>query len=98
MTTSNYINGCWQHAQDNASYQVTNPADGSLIASVPDSSTQDARAAVDAAAAALPAWKARSARERAQLIKRWHALILANARAVDAAIPGGIQPGGTPCS
>ena len=79
MTTSNYINGCWQHAQDNASYQVTNPADGSLIASVPDSSTEDARAAVDAAAAALPAWKARSARERAQLIKRWHALIVANA-------------------
>ena len=78
MTTSNYINGAWQHAQDNASYQVTNPADGSLIASVPDSSTDDARAAVDAAAAALPGWKARSARERAQLIKRWHALIVAN--------------------
>ncbi len=79
MTTSNYINGSWQHALDGACYHVNNPADGSLIASVPDSSADDARAAVDAATAALPAWKARSARERAQLIKRWHALIVANA-------------------
>jgi succinate-semialdehyde dehydrogenase/glutarate-semialdehyde dehydrogenase len=78
MTTSNYINGAWQPALGNAVYHVTNPADGSLIAAVPDSSAEDARAAVDAAAAALPAWKARSARERAQLIKRWHALVLAN--------------------
>jgi len=79
MTTSNYINGAWRHACDGASYDVTNPADGSYIASVPDSTADDARAATDAAAAALPAWKARSARERAQLIKRWHALIVANA-------------------
>jgi len=79
MTTSNYINGAWRHACDGASYDVTNPADGSYIASVPDSTADDARAATDAAAAALTAWKARSARERAQLIKRWHALIVANA-------------------
>jgi succinate-semialdehyde dehydrogenase/glutarate-semialdehyde dehydrogenase len=79
MTTSNFINGVWQPALDGASYDVTNPADASFIASVPDSSTEDARAAVDAAAAAFPAWRARSARDRAQIIKRWHAAILANA-------------------
>jgi succinate-semialdehyde dehydrogenase/glutarate-semialdehyde dehydrogenase len=79
MTTSNYINGVWQPALDGASYDVTNPADNSFIAHVPDSSGDDARAAVDAAAAALPAWRARSARERAQLLKRWHAAIVANA-------------------
>jgi succinate-semialdehyde dehydrogenase/glutarate-semialdehyde dehydrogenase len=79
MTTSNFINGVWQPALDGASYDVTNPADASFIASVPDSSTEDARAAVDAAAAAFPAWRARSARDRAQIIKRRHAAILANA-------------------
>jgi len=79
MITSNYINGMWQPALDGASYDVTNPADNNYIAHVPDSSSDDARAAVDAAAAALPAWRARSARERAQILKRWHAAIVANA-------------------
>ncbi|HEY1151109.1 MAG TPA: NAD-dependent succinate-semialdehyde dehydrogenase [Pseudoduganella sp.] len=79
MTTSNYINGVWQPALDGTSYDVTNPADNSFIAHVPNSSGDDARAAVNAAAAAFPAWRARSAKERAQLIKRWHAAILANA-------------------
>ena len=79
MITSNYINGVWQPALDGASYDVTNPADNSYIAHVPDSSGDDARAAVDAAAAALPAWRARSARDRAQILKRWHAAIVANA-------------------
>ncbi|XDA04186.1 NAD-dependent succinate-semialdehyde dehydrogenase (plasmid) [Cupriavidus sp. Agwp_2] len=55
---------------------VTDPATCEAFAFVPDSDAGDARLAVDAAAAAFPAWSRRTARERAQLIKRWHALIL----------------------
>ncbi|HBO77098.1 MAG TPA: succinate-semialdehyde dehydrogenase (NADP(+)), partial [Cupriavidus sp.] len=57
---------------------VTDPATGHVIAEVPDSNAADAQRAADAAAAAFPDWSHRTARERAQLIKRWHALILAH--------------------
>ncbi len=57
---------------------VADPATGQVIASVPDSQAADAALAADAAAAAFPAWSRRTVRERAQIIKRWHALILAH--------------------
>ncbi len=72
----NHIAGRWQAAASGADFAVTNPADERLITRVPDSGAADARAAVDAAAAAFPAWRDTPARQRAQLLKRWHALIL----------------------
>ena len=57
-------------------FPVLNPADGSLIASVPNCTAQHATAAVDAAAAALPAWRARTAKERSTLLKAWYALVM----------------------
>ncbi|MFG5410180.1 NAD-dependent succinate-semialdehyde dehydrogenase [Piscinibacter sakaiensis] len=59
------IDGRWCGAAAGARFAVTDPADGSL-------------AAVDAAQRALPAWRAKPARERAQVLKRWHAAILAH--------------------
>jgi succinate-semialdehyde dehydrogenase/glutarate-semialdehyde dehydrogenase len=79
LCSGNFIAGAWTPAQAGASYAVTDPASGRAFATVPDSDVQDARAAADSAAAAFDSWRKRPARERAQLLKRWHALILANA-------------------
>ncbi|MBI5275765.1 MAG: NAD-dependent succinate-semialdehyde dehydrogenase [Burkholderiales bacterium] len=75
MQVLNFIAGAWQPAGAGAGFEVRNPADETLVAEVPDSTAVDARWAADAAHAAFPAWKARTARERAQVLKRWLALI-----------------------
>lgn len=72
----NCINNQWQAALSGLFFPVSDPATGIAFTQVPDSGAEDARAAVDAAHAAFPNWRARSARERAQILKRWHALIL----------------------
>ncbi|MDL2353981.1 MAG: NAD-dependent succinate-semialdehyde dehydrogenase [Pseudomonadota bacterium] len=79
MCSENFIDGQWRAAVAGARYDVSDPASGAVFASVPDSGAADAADAANAAAAAFGPWRDRSARERAQLIKRWHALILANA-------------------
>jgi len=76
LRTQNLIDQQWCDAS--AQFPVTDPATGYLIANVADSNADDAQRAANAAAAAFPAWSRRTARDRAQLIKRWHALILAN--------------------
>ncbi|RLK38637.1 NAD-dependent succinate-semialdehyde dehydrogenase [Cupriavidus plantarum] len=76
LRQQNFIDQQWRDAAQR--FEVTDPATGEIIARVPDSDAGDARAAADAAHAAFPDWSRRTARERAQLIKRWHALILAN--------------------
>jgi succinate-semialdehyde dehydrogenase/glutarate-semialdehyde dehydrogenase len=78
LRSQNFINQQWREAGQHRRLPVANPATGETFAHVPDSDADDAGQAVDAAAAAFPAWSRRPARERAQLIKRWHALILAN--------------------
>jgi succinate-semialdehyde dehydrogenase / glutarate-semialdehyde dehydrogenase len=57
---------------------VKNPATGALIANVPDCGAAEARAAVDAASAAFPDWKSRTAKERSTVLKRWFALMIEN--------------------
>ncbi len=76
--TRNFIAGEWCEAFGARCYDVSDPADGTVFARVPDSNATDALQALEAAHAAFPNWRARNARERAQLLKRWHALILAN--------------------
>lgn len=78
LRNGNFIDGAWQPGRAGARYAVVNPADGLAFAEVPDSAEIDAIAAVDSAAGAFDGWRARSARDRAALLKRWHALILAN--------------------
>jgi succinate-semialdehyde dehydrogenase/glutarate-semialdehyde dehydrogenase len=72
------LDGAWVPAADGRLLAVTNPATGELIASVPDCTPDDARAAVDAAQRAYEAFRHTVARERAALLRRWHALVLAN--------------------
>ncbi|NUT13415.1 MAG: aldehyde dehydrogenase family protein, partial [Cupriavidus sp.] len=76
LRSQNLIDGQWRDAGLRARLAVTDPATAETFANVADSDAGDARLAVDAAAAAFPAWSRRPARERAQLLKRWHALIL----------------------
>jgi succinate-semialdehyde dehydrogenase/glutarate-semialdehyde dehydrogenase len=74
----NFIDGKWIAAANGARFPVTNPATGETIVEVANSSAADARAATDAAARALPAWRDTLPRERAEILRRWHALIVAN--------------------
>jgi succinate-semialdehyde dehydrogenase/glutarate-semialdehyde dehydrogenase len=76
MRVDNFIDGQWLPAQSGRRFAVTNPATGELIVEVADSGACDARAATDAAARALPEWRARLPKERAAVLHRWHALIL----------------------
>lgn len=76
----NFIAGNWQASMDagQPTMAVTDPSDASLIAQVPDSGAADAQAAVDAAERAFSDWKSWPARDRANVIKRWNDLIVAN--------------------
>jgi succinate-semialdehyde dehydrogenase/glutarate-semialdehyde dehydrogenase len=71
-----YIDGEWVEASRGQSFDVTDPADGSTIASVADCTPEDAERAIVAAHAAFPAWRATSAKQRSQLLRRWSDLIL----------------------
>ncbi|MBB6583607.1 NAD-dependent succinate-semialdehyde dehydrogenase [Ralstonia solanacearum] len=82
IRTDNLIDGQWMGGADGECFAVTDPATGSIIAKVPDSSAADARAATDAAARAFPAWRDALPAERAAILRRWHAGIVANADAL----------------
>ena len=68
----------WREAHDGRRLEVADPATDLAFASVPDGGAADARAAVDAAHAALGAWRAVPAKERSQILKRWNDLMLAH--------------------
>jgi len=70
------VAGRWIAAANGDTFAVTNPADGSHIADVANGGADEAKAAVDAAHAAFPAWRARPAKERAQLLRKWFELIM----------------------
>ncbi|WP_395641277.1 NAD-dependent succinate-semialdehyde dehydrogenase [Rudaea sp.] len=72
------IAGVWRCADDGSECVVSNPATGARIGSVPDMGGAETRAAIDAAAAALPAWARRTAKERAGILLRLHRLMLEN--------------------
>jgi succinate-semialdehyde dehydrogenase / glutarate-semialdehyde dehydrogenase len=74
---ANFIGGQWLPATGRT-LDVTDPATGALIAQVPDSGADEARAAADAAHAAFPAWRRTPAKQRAQIIKRWNDLVMAH--------------------
>jgi len=78
ILSRNFIDGQWVEAGAAHRFDVRDPADNSRITQVPDSGAFDARIAADAAHAAFPAWRDTPARERAQILKRWHASILAH--------------------
>ncbi|WP_323039842.1 NAD-dependent succinate-semialdehyde dehydrogenase [Gemmobacter sp.] len=73
------IGGQWRAAADGATIAVLNPATGAELGRVPDCTAADTSAAIAAAETALPAWKARTAADRAALLDRWFALVAQHA-------------------
>ena len=70
-----YIDGRWREADDGKQFAVTDPATGELIAEVADIGLSETREAIEAAHAAQPAWAAKTAKERSQVLHRWFCLI-----------------------
>jgi succinate-semialdehyde dehydrogenase / glutarate-semialdehyde dehydrogenase len=73
-----YIDGAWLDALEGGTIPVNNPATGEIFGTVPKMGTQETRSAIDAANAAFPAWRAKTAGERSTLLRRWFELIMAN--------------------
>ena len=71
------INGEWLSATG-ASLEVRNPATGELVGSVPSFGAAETRRAIDAAQAAFHPWRAKTAGERAKILKRWFELMMEN--------------------
>lgn len=75
-----YINGNWVAASDGSTFPVQNPATDRTIVRVANLGVEEATAAIAAAEAALPAWRARTGKERAAYLRRWFDLMTANAQ------------------
>jgi succinate-semialdehyde dehydrogenase/glutarate-semialdehyde dehydrogenase len=73
-----YVDGGWIDAESGETIDVTNPADGSVLGTVPKLGRAETRRAIEAAARAYPEWRAKSAKERSQILRKWHELMMAN--------------------
>jgi succinate-semialdehyde dehydrogenase/glutarate-semialdehyde dehydrogenase len=71
-----FVDGAWTGAASR--FAVTDPASGSSLAEVADCGEAEARLAIEAAHAAFPPWKKKTAKERAQILRKWFDLIMAN--------------------
>ncbi|WP_207884116.1 NADP-dependent succinate-semialdehyde dehydrogenase [Pseudomonas sp. 30_B] len=73
-----YIDGAWVDADNGQTVQVSNPATHEIIGSVPMMGAAETRRAIEAADKALPAWRALTAKERANKLRRWFDLMIEN--------------------
>ncbi|MFC7703063.1 NAD-dependent succinate-semialdehyde dehydrogenase [Plastorhodobacter daqingensis] len=78
LATRAYIAGEWVEADDGATFDVRNPARGDVICSVPDLSRAEAARAIAAAEGAQKEWAARTAKERANILRTWFNLMMEN--------------------
>ena len=78
LRTNGYIDGRWEAADSGATLAVTDPASGERLGEVPLMGAAETARAIAAADAALPAWRGKTAKERAAILRRWFELILAH--------------------
>lgn len=71
-----YLNGSWSAADGGATIEVTNPATNEVLGTIPRMGTAETRRAIQAAEAAFPGWRAKTAKERAAILRRWFELML----------------------
>ena len=83
-----YVDGTWAGAAGGDTFAVADPADGTELAQVASCGADDANAAADAAARALPDWRARTAAERGALVRRWAELMHAEREALALLLSG----------
>ncbi|WP_288377851.1 NADP-dependent succinate-semialdehyde dehydrogenase [uncultured Massilia sp.] len=74
-----FIGGEWLDAFDASTITVTNPATGETLGTVPHMGAQETRRAIEAADKAWPAWRRKTAKERAAVLRRWYELMMENA-------------------
>ena len=74
-----YINGEWVDADNKKTFDVINPATDELLAEMPDMGKAETQTAIEAAHKAFPSWKNKTAGERANLLRKWFDLLIANA-------------------
>ncbi len=73
-----FVGGAWVDADDGGVIEVTNPADGAVLGTVPAMGAAETRRAIEAADRAFAAWRARTAKERSQILRRWFELMMQN--------------------
>jgi len=78
LRTDGWIDGAWVGADSGARFEVRNPASGEVLSRVAHMGAVEALRAVDAAQAAFAGWRARSAKERAQILRAWFSLIVSH--------------------
>ena len=72
-----YIEGAWVDADTGARIEVTNPANDAVLGTIPKLGRDETARAVEAAERALPAWRAKTAKERAKILRAWFDLMMA---------------------
>ncbi|THD64510.1 MAG: NAD-dependent succinate-semialdehyde dehydrogenase [Phenylobacterium sp.] len=78
LRTDGYVDGAWMAGQAGRRFTVADPATGKTLANIADLDAQDTVRAIEAAGAALPAWRDKTGKERAAILREWSRLILAN--------------------
>ena len=73
-----FIDGAWVDADSGETVDVTNPATGEKLGTVPKAGAAETRRAIEAANAAWPAWRAKTAKERSIILRKWFDLMMAN--------------------
>ncbi len=73
-----FIDGAWVSADTGKTLKVTNPASGAVVGSVPDMGVAETKRAIEAADRAWPEWRAKTAKERAAVLRKWYELMMAN--------------------
>ena len=71
-----YLNGQWLTADKGQTIEVTNPATNKVLGSIPKMGTMETRRAIEAAGVALVGWRAKTAKERAVILRRWFELMM----------------------
>ena len=77
-----FIDGAWVGADDGATFEVTDPATGEVLAVAPDMGAAETRRAVAASEAAMKPWAAKTAGERARVLRRWFDLMMSEQEAL----------------
>ena len=73
-----YVDGQWIDAEGGETLEVSDPATNAVIGTVPKLGAKETRAAIEAAERAQPAWRAKTAKERSVILRRWNELMLEN--------------------
>ncbi|MCH8098708.1 MAG: aldehyde dehydrogenase family protein, partial [Proteobacteria bacterium] len=73
-----YIDGAWVNAASGETIEVNNPSGDTLVGTMPKMSRGETAGAIEAANAAYPGWRAKTAKERAAILRKWHDLMLEN--------------------